>query len=189
MRNRIPPILAYVCTGQRQRETVDTAGTSAIVAHSHRRLPPDNEVWVVGVAGGGERRLVTALCRWHLRLAVRDPELRRSLTPDYQAMCKRQVVAWHYYQAMQKPSVHLITEAIDHVEPRGVVTTDGALHELDLLVLATGFEAGTAAYAPNPHNERALLRRDPGPLAAEPSDGELSGARGRRSHFARDRHP
>ena len=88
-----------------------------------------------------QRRLVTALCRWHLRLAVRDPELRRSLTPDYQAMCKRQVVAWHYYQAMQKPSVHLITEAIDHVEPRGVVTTDGALHELDLLVLATGFDA------------------------------------------------
>ena len=32
-----------------------------------------------------------ALCRWNLHLSVRDPELRRKLTPDYQAMCKRQV--------------------------------------------------------------------------------------------------
>ena len=30
---------------------------------------------------------------------------------------------------------------IDHIEPRGVVTADGTLHELDLLVYATGFDA------------------------------------------------
>jgi cation diffusion facilitator CzcD-associated flavoprotein CzcO len=88
-----------------------------------------------------QRRLMTALCRWNLRFSVRDPELRRKLTPNYQAMCKRQVLAGHYYQAMQKPGVHLVTEAIDHVEPRGVVTADGTLYELDLLVLATGFDA------------------------------------------------
>ncbi len=56
-------------------------------------------------------------------------------------MCKRLILAGHYYQAVQKPGVHLVTEAIDHVEPRGVVTADGTLHELDLLVLATGFDA------------------------------------------------
>jgi cation diffusion facilitator CzcD-associated flavoprotein CzcO len=88
-----------------------------------------------------QRRLVAALCRWNLRFSVRDPELRRRLTPDYQAMCKRQVMAGHYYGAIQKPGVDLVSEAIDHVEPKGVVTTDGTLHELDLLVLATGFDA------------------------------------------------
>ena len=88
-----------------------------------------------------QRRLVAAICRWHLRLTVRTPELRRRLTPDYQAMCKRQVMAGHYYQALQKPGVRLVSEAIDHVEPTGVVTADGTLHELDLLVLATGFDA------------------------------------------------
>ena len=88
-----------------------------------------------------QRRMMTALCRWNLRLSVRDPELRRKLTPDYHAMCKRQVLAGHYYQAVQKPGVHLVSEAIDHVEPAGVVTADGTLHELDLLVLATGFDA------------------------------------------------
>ena len=42
---------------------------------------------------------------------------------------------------MQKPGVHLVSEAIDHVESQGVVTADGTVHELDLLVLATGFDA------------------------------------------------
>ena len=88
-----------------------------------------------------QRRAMTAMCRWNLRLSVRDPELRRRLTPDYQAMCKRQILAGHYYQAVQKPGVHLVSEAIDHVEPKGVVTVDGRLHELDLLVFATGFDA------------------------------------------------
>jgi cation diffusion facilitator CzcD-associated flavoprotein CzcO len=34
-----------------------------------------------------------------------------------------------------------VTEGIDYIEPRGVVTEDGQLHELDVLVLATGFRA------------------------------------------------
>ena len=88
-----------------------------------------------------QRRFVSALCRLNLRLSVHDPELRRKLTPDYQAMCKRQVLASRFYRAMQKPDVHLVTEPIDRVEPKGIVTADGTLHELDLLVLATGFDA------------------------------------------------
>jgi cation diffusion facilitator CzcD-associated flavoprotein CzcO len=40
-----------------------------------------------------QRHLMTALCRWNLRLSVRDLDLRRRLTPDYQAVCKRQVLA------------------------------------------------------------------------------------------------
>jgi cation diffusion facilitator CzcD-associated flavoprotein CzcO len=88
-----------------------------------------------------QRRAMTAMCRWNLRFSVRDPELRRKLTPDYQAMCKRQILAGHFYKALQEPGVDLVSEAIDHVEPKGVVTSDGKLHELDLLVLATGFDA------------------------------------------------
>jgi cation diffusion facilitator CzcD-associated flavoprotein CzcO len=93
------------------------------------------------VEPGWPRRLVSALCRWNLSLFVRDRELRRRLTPDYHAMCKRIVMAGHYYQAVQKPGVTLVDDAIDHIEPAGVVTADGALHELDVLVFATGFDA------------------------------------------------
>jgi len=93
------------------------------------------------IRAGLQRRLVQAECRWNLRLSVRDPELRAKLTPTYQPMCKRQIMAGHFYRSVQQPGVELITDAIDHIEPLGVVTADGTLHELDLLVYATGFDA------------------------------------------------
>ena len=42
---------------------------------------------------------------------------------------------------MQRDTSSVVTEAIDHVEPEGIVTADGRLHELDVIVLATGFDA------------------------------------------------
>lgn len=73
---------------------------------------------------------------------VKDPELREKLTPDYRAGCKRLVVSPDFYDAVQLPSVELVTEKIQAVEPEGVRTVDGELHELDVLVLATGFDPG-----------------------------------------------
>lgn len=90
---------------------------------------------------GWQRTVTQNLCRWNLRLSVRNPRLRRELTPNDQPMCKRMIFAARFYRSVQQPGVELITEGIDHVEPRGVVTADGTLHELDVLVLATGFDA------------------------------------------------
>lgn len=90
---------------------------------------------------GLRRSLIQGMCRWNLRLSVRDRALRAKLTPTDQPMCKRQVMAGNFYRAVQKPGVQVVTDAIEHIEPRGVVTTDGTLHELDLLVYATGFDA------------------------------------------------
>lgn len=89
---------------------------------------------------GWRRSLIGRVCRRHLA-TVRDPELRRRLTPDYEPMCKRLIASAGFYDAVQRPDVELVTEAIDHIEPRGIVTRDGALHEIDVLVLATGFDA------------------------------------------------
>ncbi|MBT5897013.1 MAG: NAD(P)/FAD-dependent oxidoreductase, partial [Rhodospirillaceae bacterium] len=71
---------------------------------------------------------------------VTDPELKSKLTPDYQAACKRLIVSDDFYDAIQKPNAHLVTDNIEHVEAGGVRTADGQLHELDVLVLATGFD-------------------------------------------------
>jgi cation diffusion facilitator CzcD-associated flavoprotein CzcO len=89
---------------------------------------------------GWQRRLISAVCERNLR-TVRDPELRRKLTPDYRPMCKRLVLSGGFYRAVQRPGVEVVTERIDRVEPRGVVTADGRLHEVDVLVWATGFDA------------------------------------------------
>jgi cation diffusion facilitator CzcD-associated flavoprotein CzcO len=90
---------------------------------------------------GFPRKWFTFLCRWNLRLSVRDPQLRAKLTPKDLPMCKRMIFAGHYYRSVRQPGVEVITDAIDHIEPGGVVTADGTLHELDLLVYATGFDA------------------------------------------------
>jgi cyclohexanone monooxygenase len=93
---------------------------------------------IVGEKPEVYQELVKA-CVDNLENSVRDPELRRKLTPDYQVGCKRLVVSEHFYAAIQQPNAELVTEKIERIEANGVRTRDGRLHELDLLILATGF--------------------------------------------------
>jgi len=89
----------------------------------------------------GNRFIMSQLesaCRKNLA-TVRDPELRRKLTPDYPVACKRLVISEDFYPAIQKPNAHVVTDGIERVLPEGVVTKTGEKVELDVLVLATGF--------------------------------------------------
>jgi cation diffusion facilitator CzcD-associated flavoprotein CzcO len=81
------------------------------------------------------------LSRWTLRCQVRDPELRARMTPAYQPMCKRQLFSGSYYPAIQSPNAEFITEPIEEITPAGIRTADGTFHEVDIVVLATGFNA------------------------------------------------
>ena len=76
-----------------------------------------------------------------LNKAVSDPELRAKLTPDYKFGCKRVVISSKFYGAIQQANAHLITDNIDRFEAGGIRTKDGTLHELDIIVMATGFDA------------------------------------------------
>lgn len=84
--------------------------------------------------------MIERMCNENLE-TVRDPVLRDRLRPTYRAGCKRLVVCPDFYEAIQEPTAELVTETIEQVEPAGVRTADGVLHELDVLVLATGFRA------------------------------------------------
>jgi len=76
----------------------------------------------------------------HLRRQVHDPETRRRLTPDYSFGCKRPTFSNTYYPTFNEPHVHLETTPIAHVEKDAIVTEDGVRHEIDTLLLATGFD-------------------------------------------------
>lgn len=89
---------------------------------------------------GWKRKFAQGMAKIHL-LTIRDRELRRKLTPDYEPLCKRQVVSGTFYRAVQKPNVDVVTDRIERITPTGIVTTDGRHHELDAIVYATGFEA------------------------------------------------
>ena len=91
-------------------------------------------------AGSPEIKMIEEACLANLEDNVRDPELRERLRPDYKAACKRLIISPDFYDAIQHPNAELVTERIERIEPEGVRTSDGALHELDVLVLATGFK-------------------------------------------------
>ncbi|MBJ19687.1 MAG: NAD(P)/FAD-dependent oxidoreductase [bacterium] len=84
---------------------------------------------------------IEAQCLLNLEQSVSDPGLRERLRPNYRAACKRLVISPDFYEAIQKPRVELVTDGIRSVEPGGVRTVDGGFHELDVLVMATGFRA------------------------------------------------
>lgn len=88
-----------------------------------------------------EIRFIEQACLDNLEHSVHDPVLRERLRPDYRAACKRLIISPDFYAAIQQPNADLVTDAIECVEPGGVRTADGNLHELDVLVLATGFRA------------------------------------------------
>lgn len=80
-------------------------------------------------------------CVNNLMENVSDPDLRAKLTPDYKVACKRLIMTDQFYPAIQQPNAELVTDGIERVEAGGVRTVDGHLHELDVLVLATGYHA------------------------------------------------
>lgn len=90
---------------------------------------------------GPKMREIEEVCRVHFEQSIRDPELKEKLRPNYRAACKRLIYSWCYYEEVQHPSVFVETGRIARIEPKGVRMTDGTFHELDTLILATGFQA------------------------------------------------
>jgi len=79
------------------------------------------------------------LAKAHLKRQVHDPEIRARLTPDYSFGCKRPTFSNEYYPTFNRPDVTLETAGIERITPTSIVTKDGTEHEVDVLVLATGF--------------------------------------------------
>jgi cation diffusion facilitator CzcD-associated flavoprotein CzcO len=84
---------------------------------------------------------IESACLANLEDNVADGELKERLRPTYRAACKRLIISPNFYEAIQAPNAELVTEGIERVEAKGIRTKDGVLHELDVLVLATGFHA------------------------------------------------
>lgn len=79
-----------------------------------------------------------AACRAALAV-VDDPTVRERLTPDHPWGCKRPLFSNDYYAAFNRPNLELVTERIERITPKGVVTADGRERLLDTLILASGF--------------------------------------------------
>ena len=74
-----------------------------------------------------------------LRAQVRDPDLRRKLTPSYAPGCKRVLISNDYLPSLSKPNVEVVTDGVAEVRERSVVTADGREREVDAIIFGTGF--------------------------------------------------
>ncbi|HEX6520047.1 MAG TPA: NAD(P)/FAD-dependent oxidoreductase [Streptosporangiaceae bacterium] len=106
-----------------------------------------------------------AIARRHLAKQVADPGLRARLTPDYTIGCKRILLSSDYYPALQRPNVDLVTDDITEITSSGVVTSDGSVREIDVIIYATGFRVVDAA------TELHVIGRGGIKLADEWADG------------------
>ena len=69
-----------------------------------------------------------------------DKKLCEDLIPDYALGCRRMTPAAGYLESFRQPNVSLVTDKIDRVVPKGVVTETGEIIKLDIIVCATGFD-------------------------------------------------
>ena len=99
---------------------------------------PPTEV-AVSAANAEIREL---LMMWLQVMTDGDPELFAKVTPDYPPFSKRFIVDdGALLMTYRLPHVHLQTTGIERIEPTGVRTSDGVLHEVDVLIYGTGFQA------------------------------------------------
>ncbi|NQX12225.1 NAD(P)/FAD-dependent oxidoreductase [Microbacteriaceae bacterium VKM Ac-2855] len=101
----------------------------------------------------------------HLTAQVPDPQVRATLTPDYEIGCKRVLLSDDYYPALAQPHVTVVPSPLARVAGSTVVAVDGSAHELDVLILATGFQATRPPFA------RRVFGRNGRLLADSWSDG------------------
>ena len=84
-----------------------------------------------------------ALMIQYLERSFEDrPDLLEKVIPKYPPASKRIVLdngVWP--AALKRDNVHLVTEPIDRITPRGVQTSDGKEYAVDNVIYATGFQA------------------------------------------------
>ena len=101
---------------------------------------------------------------------VKDADAAEHLKPWYRQLCKRPCFHDEYLQSFNNPNTHLVDtdgKGVERIDETGV-WVGGVHHELDCLVIASGFEVGTS------HERRSgfdTTGRDGVTLSARWADG------------------
>ncbi len=84
-------------------------------------------------------RMIQPIAKAQIHRQIKDPELRKKVTPDYTIGCKRVLMANNYYPALEKENVEVITEGVTEVRENSIVAADGSEREVDAISWGTGF--------------------------------------------------
>lgn len=114
-----------------------------ISAEGRRRFVKVDEEWAEAGSVSKENAEMRQALIDRLEEQLGDrPELLERMIPEYPPGAKRMLRdngVWS--EAIRKDNVSLITDSILEIESNGIVTRQDGLHELDVIIYATGFEA------------------------------------------------
>jgi len=106
---------------------------------------------------------VSEFIRGKIREIVKDPETANKLMPDYYYGTKRIILDIGYFETYNRDNVSLIDireDSIQRFTPSGVQTKQGE-HPIDMLVLATGFDAFSGSMLNlNPRGRRGITLKE-----------------------------
>ncbi len=92
-------------------------------------------------AVSAENAMLRDLLTEYTRSQIKDnPALAAAAIPNYPVGGKRSVRdngVW--LAALQRPNVHVVTDAIREITPEGLITADGRAHKADVIIYGTGF--------------------------------------------------
>jgi len=98
-----------------------------------------NAAWRPGTP---ENQAAEAAARGYIDTVFADrPDLREIVTPKYPFGGKRPVLTDDFYPSLARENVTVVPRAVTRVTPRGLVDAQGQEHEIDVLVMSTGFKS------------------------------------------------
>ncbi|WFU15952.1 NAD(P)/FAD-dependent oxidoreductase [Bradyrhizobium sp. CB3481] len=129
-------------TGQQRREVIEDCwndGSLKLWISSFAELFFEEEV----------NSEISEFVREKMRERLKDPKLCELLIPsNYGFGTHRVPLEQNFLEAFHRPNVEIASvksNPIECVTPTGIKTADGTIHDLDIIILATGFDAGTGA--------------------------------------------
>lgn len=77
-----------------------------------------------------------------------DADLCRMLIPDWEVGCRRITPGPGYLESFTQPNCHVTNSRITRISENAVHTEDGKVHEVDVVVCATGFDVSHRPHYP-----------------------------------------
>jgi cation diffusion facilitator CzcD-associated flavoprotein CzcO len=91
------------------------------------------------------RRLTHPLGLWNIHRSIKDPEMRRQLTPQHTLGCKRPLFSNDWYEALAQPNVQVVFQGLERITENGIVTEDGTEIAVDTIIFGTGYAVAEPA--------------------------------------------
>lgn len=167
--SRTPPYVVprgdrrYTAAERAEMLDADTADTER-----DRLLAEADTAFVQRLPASPEIDAIRDRALGHLHAQVPPGWLRESLTPQYEIGCKRILLSDDFYPTLLRENVVFEPDALESVTGSKARAVGGRRHDLDVLVMATGFQAARPPVA------RRVTGRSGELLADHWSDGMVS---------------